>query len=91
MKSRWRSREIKVELTTDEQARFANSRAVNPQAHEAYLKGRYFLESYNEQRVRKAIEQFERAIKADPTFAPAYTGLADAYSYGADFFSRLPK
>ena len=38
------AREINVELTPHEQARFANSRTVNPQAHDAYLKGRYLLE-----------------------------------------------
>src|SRR5271167_4157092 len=37
------AREIDVQLTPDEQARLAKPRPVNPQAHEAYLKGRYFL------------------------------------------------
>jgi TolB-like protein/Tfp pilus assembly protein PilF len=78
--------EVNVELTSDEQAHLANSRAVNPEAHDAYLKGRYFLESYTEERVRKAIEQFEEAIKIDPNFALPYTGLANAYSYGADWY-----
>jgi tetratricopeptide (TPR) repeat protein len=81
------AREINVELTPKEQARFAGKRTVNPEAYEAYLKGRYFLGSYSEERVRKAIEQFERAIKADPNFAPAYTGLADAYgTFGSGLF-----
>ena len=78
--------EVNVELTPNKQAHLANSRAVNPQAHEAYLKGRYFLESYSEERVKKAIGQFEEAIKADPSFALPYTGLADAYSYGDDWY-----
>ena len=81
------AKEINVELTPKEQARFAGKRTVNPEAYEAYLKGRYFLGSYSEERVRKAIEQFERAIKADPNFAPAYTGLADAYgTFGSGLF-----
>jgi adenylate cyclase len=80
------AREINVEVTPREQERFANSRAVNPQAHEAYLKGRYFLESYSEERVKKAIVQFEDAIKIDPNFALPYTGLADAYGYGDDWY-----
>ena len=40
------------------------------------------------------LEQFERAIKLDPNFAPAYAGLADAYSLGEGFFfspSVIPK
>jgi TolB-like protein len=80
------AREVNVELTPGEQARLTNSHGVNPEAHDAYLKGRYFLMSYSEERVKKAIEQFELAIKLDPNFALPYTGLADAYSYGSDFY-----
>jgi len=80
------AREINVELTSAEQAHFANSHAVNPAAYDAYLKGRYIVESYTGERVRKAIEQFEEAIKIDPNFALPYTGLADAYSFGADWY-----
>ncbi len=78
--------EINVELTPDEQARFANAHTVDPQAHEAYLKGRYFLNEPTEERITKAIEQFELAIKTDPNFALPYTGLADAYSWGQDLY-----
>jgi adenylate cyclase len=80
------AREINVALTPHEQARFANARPVNPQAYEAYLKGRYFLQTYDPAREKKAIGQFEQAIKLDPDFAPAYTGLADAYSFGEGLF-----
>jgi adenylate cyclase len=80
------ARQINIELTPDEQARFANAHPVNPQAHEAYLKGRYYLSSYTEAGVKKAIDQFELAIKADPSFALPYTGLADAYTYGEDWY-----
>jgi eukaryotic-like serine/threonine-protein kinase len=58
----------------------------NPQAHDAYLKGRYFLSSYTEHGVNKAIEQFDQSIKLDPSFPLPYTGLADAYSYGEDWY-----
>ena len=78
--------EIKVELTPNEQARFANSRPVNPEAHEAYLKGRYFLDNYSEERVKKAIAQFQQAISIDPNFVSAYTGLANAYGYSEDWY-----
>jgi adenylate cyclase len=80
------ARQINIELTPDEQARLGNARPVNPQAHEAYLKGRYFLSSYTREGVADAIQQFELAIKADPTFAPPYSGLADAYTYGEDWY-----
>ncbi len=80
------AREINVELTSDEQARFANSRPVDPAAHEAYLKGRFFLSDYTLEGVNKAVVQFDLAIKADPSFALPYTGLADAYSYSEDWY-----
>jgi adenylate cyclase len=80
------ARQINIELTPDEQERFANAHPVNPQAHEAYLKGRYYLSSYTRVGVNKAVEQFEQAIKADPSFALPYTGLADAYTFGEDWY-----
>jgi tetratricopeptide (TPR) repeat protein len=88
------AREVDVQLTPDERARLAQARPVSPEAHEAYLKGRYLLNELSEERINKAVEQFERAIKLDPKFAPAYTGLADAFSLGEGFFfapSVIPK
>jgi Tfp pilus assembly protein PilF len=80
------ARQINIELTPDEKARFAKAHAVNPLAHEAYLKGRYFLSEPTEERVRKAFEQFDQAIKTDPNFALAYAGLADAYGFVSDWY-----
>jgi tetratricopeptide (TPR) repeat protein len=80
------AKEINVQLSPNEQARLSSAPTVNPAAHDAYLKGRYFLSSYTEEGVDKAIGQFEQAIKLDPTFALPYTGLADAYSYGEDWY-----
>jgi adenylate cyclase len=75
------ARQINVELTSQERARLANARPVNPQAYEAYLKGRYFLSEFSGERLKKAFEQFELAIKLDPNFALPYTGLSDAYGW----------
>lgn len=77
------AQQIDVELTPNEQARFAKPRPVNPLAYEAYLKGRYFMSTF---RINPALEQYELAIKTDPDFPLAYTGLADAYMYGEDMF-----
>ena len=79
------ARQIDVALTPNEQARFAKPRPVNPAAHEAYLKGRYYLNEIGEGRTNRGIEQFQLAIKLDPNFALAYAGLADAYLNGEDF------
>jgi len=76
--------EIKVKLTPSEQARLASARPVNTEAHEAYLKGRYYWNKRTQKGLKKSIEYFEQAIAKDPTYAVAYAGLADSYS----LFSR---
>lgn len=50
------------------------------EAHEDYLKGRYFYSKMNEEDLRKSIAHFESALKQDPKYALAYTGLANAHS-----------
>ncbi len=64
------------QLTT----RTANPAPVNPDAYEAYLKGRYFWNKRTPDGLNKSIEYFGEAISKDPSFAAAYAGLADAYS-----------
>jgi serine/threonine protein kinase/Tfp pilus assembly protein PilF len=71
--------EVKIKLTPQEQARLAKSRSVNPQAHEAYLAGRFYWNKGTAEGLSKSIEYFEQAIVADPDYALAYAGLADAY------------
>jgi TolB-like protein/DNA-binding winged helix-turn-helix (wHTH) protein len=53
---------------------------VNPEAYEAYLKGRYFLNKRSSEGIMTATGYFEQAIALDPQFALAYAGLADSYS-----------
>jgi len=58
---------------------------VNPEAHEAYLRGRYVLRMRNERSFHRAQEFFHRAIELDPAYAPAYSGLADTYNLMANY------
>jgi TolB-like protein/Tfp pilus assembly protein PilF len=53
----------------------------DPEAYKLYLKGRYHLGKLTEEDFRKAVSYFDQAIGLDPTFASAYSGLADAYSF----------
>jgi len=73
------AKEIEVQLTPAEQARLSSAPVVNPEAHDAYLKGRYFMSRPSDENLRKGIAEFEEAVKLDPSFAPAYSGLSDAY------------
>ena len=67
-------------LSTQPLTPSADSRPINPNAYEAYLKGRYFWNKRTPEDLKKSIEYFEQAIAQDPTFAIAYAGLADSYS-----------
>jgi len=65
------------------QSEFHNSggsRAVNPQAYEAYLQGRYYWNKRSSETLTKSIELFQQAVSLDPKLAVAYAGLADGYS-----------
>jgi TolB-like protein/Tfp pilus assembly protein PilF len=73
------AREIHVRLTPDEASRLSHAPSVNPEAHDAYLKGRYFFNRPSDENLSKAIAQFEEASRLDPSFAPAFSGLSDAY------------
>ena len=72
--------EVQAKLTPQESARLARPRRVNPAAHEAYLKGRYYWARATEESVRTSIEYFEEAIAKDPRYALAHAGLSDAYN-----------
>jgi TolB-like protein/DNA-binding winged helix-turn-helix (wHTH) protein/Flp pilus assembly protein TadD len=79
------SEQIQVTLNRQEQAALVKSKTVNPEAYEDYLKGRYFWNKRTGDALKKAIEYFSHAIKADPTYAEAYTGLADSYALSGDW------
>ncbi len=76
--------EVRAQLTPQERERLVAGRSVDPKAFEAYLRGRYFWNQRGTADVRKAVEHFNAAIAADPTFALAYSGLADCYNILGD-------
>lgn len=73
------AREIRIKLTPVDQARFAEV-SVDPEAYDAYLRGRYHWNRRSSEGLAKAIENFRQAIAKDPTYASAYAGLADCLS-----------
>ena len=77
--------QIQINLKPKEQVALKNEKAVNPEAYEAYLKGRYFWNKRTGDGLRKAIDYFNQAIEKDPTYAQAYTGLADSYALLGDW------
>jgi eukaryotic-like serine/threonine-protein kinase len=59
----------------------------NLTAYGLYLRGRYAWNKRTQEGVAEGIQHFEQAIAADPTYAPAYTGLADSYALHVDYRS----
>lgn len=74
------AREVGLTLTPETTQRLAAAtRPVLPAAYEAYVRGRHAWDKRGEADLREAIRFFQESIDADPTYAPAYAGLADAY------------
>jgi TolB-like protein/DNA-binding winged helix-turn-helix (wHTH) protein/Flp pilus assembly protein TadD len=91
------ARKVEVTVTGKEQERLTAARSVSPEVYESYLKGRF---AYDKSSTRgpagkagleESIRYFEEAIKKDPSFAPAYVGLAITYRrLGAVFVGAPP-
>jgi TolB-like protein/Flp pilus assembly protein TadD len=77
------AQQVRAQLTPQQQARFRSAPAVNPEAYEAYLRGRYYLSNQftMAQPLNLAKSYFEESVRKDPGFALAYSGLADSYVY----------
>ena len=72
--------EIHIALTEEQKERLATPRQISPEAYEAYLKGRYYWNKRTGESMQKAEQYFEQAIDRDPSYAAAYSGLADCNS-----------
>jgi TolB-like protein/Tfp pilus assembly protein PilF len=64
-----------------EQIRGTSQRRVNPEAYQAYLRGKYYRSEWTKEGFEQAITSFRHALDSDPTYAPAYEGLADVYNW----------
>jgi serine/threonine-protein kinase len=67
-------------FTPDEQLRLSPLSRLNPDAYLAYQRGRFYWNQRTESSLKLGIEQFNLALEADPTYALAYSGLADCYA-----------
>jgi adenylate cyclase len=81
---------LKIQLVASEKREVEKKATANPEAHTMYLKGRYFWNERTKEGVDKALKYLEEAIKLDPKFALAYSGLADCYTIYADWFWMDP-
>ncbi len=73
------ARAINHELDPSRPQHLSHDGLVNPEAYEAYLKGRYFWHRRSKEANAKSVAYFQRAVRLAPDSAMAYSGLADAY------------
>jgi serine/threonine protein kinase/Tfp pilus assembly protein PilF len=73
------STKLKSKLSGADEAKVTKTSTANPEAYQAYLKGRYYWNRRTAENIKKAIEQFKAATDRDPNYALAYAGLADCY------------
>jgi TolB-like protein/DNA-binding winged helix-turn-helix (wHTH) protein len=78
---------VRAELTPRQEAIYRSARPVNPEAYEAYLRGRYYLENQYTMAgpLKMAKSYFEESVRKDPDFALGYSGLAIAYIFLASY------
>ena len=77
--------QIRVKLNPQEQAALMSVTVVNPVAYESYLKGRYFWNKRTANGLTTALAYFNQAVDENPTYAQAYSGLADTYALLGDW------
>ena len=73
------SGKLRLQLTRAEKKRLTKRHTENAEAYRLYLKGRHHWNRWTEEGFYKAIEYFQQAVEKDPSYALAYTGLADSY------------
>jgi tetratricopeptide (TPR) repeat protein len=76
---------LRMRLTGEDEKRMDKSYTANPEAYQDYLKGRYWWNKRTEEGFKKGTEYFQQAIEKDPNYALAYSGLADCYSFLAQY------
>ena len=70
------SEKIELDLTPKESERLSSIDRVNPEAYQAYLRGKFHVEKLSDEALKISMEYLEKAVSIDPCFAPAYASMA---------------
>ena len=82
---------LRLRLSRADRARLTRGYSSSKEAYLLYLKGRFYWNRRTPGDIRKAIEHFDKALSVDPSYALAYTGLADCYNLlGSMQYAVLP-
>jgi TolB-like protein/Flp pilus assembly protein TadD len=82
---------LQAKLTGSEQHALASRPTENTEAHQLYLKGRFFWNKRTGNDLKKSIDYFQQAIAIDPNYALAYAGVADAYVFLPGYSAGSPQ
>jgi len=82
---------LRMRLTSEDEKQMMKSYTADPEAYQDYLKGLYWDNKSNEEGLNRGIKYFQQAVTKDPTYALAYTGLADCYATLARLAIGPPK
>jgi len=82
---------LRAKVSGEQHEEMIKPETRNSEAYDLYLKGRYAWNQRGGDNVRASIDAFRQAIVADPNFALAYSGLADAYSIAPPYGVSTPK
>ena len=84
------AQKVQVTVTGEEHRRLSSAAPVAPEVYQRYLEGRSALRQGNRAGVEQSIQDFEGTLREDATFAPAYLGLAEAYTRLGTVFAGVP-
>jgi TolB-like protein/Flp pilus assembly protein TadD len=82
---------LQAKLSGSEQDAIAARPTENAEAHQLYLKGRFFWNKRTGTDLKKSIDYFQQALTADPNYALAYAGVADAYVFLPGYTAGTPR
>jgi len=82
---------LQAKLSGSEKTAISKKPTENAEAHQLYLKGRFFWNKRTGNDLKKSIDYFDQAIAADPNYALAYAGLADAYAFLPGYTAGSPR
>jgi serine/threonine protein kinase/tetratricopeptide (TPR) repeat protein len=83
------STKLIAKLSGAEETKVTKAATADPEAYQAYLKGRYYWNRRTALNINKAIEQFKLATDRDPNYALAFVGLADCYAVLDEYAGAL--
>ncbi len=85
------SDKLRLRLSGESKERLTRANTTNTEAYQLYLKGRYSWEKWTQDGARQAVEYFGEAIRKDPNYALAHSGLAAVYLFGSGVGPEVPQ